>query len=173
MKIFILQYKGTSFISKLIKAVTWSKYSHTAIAHGGTGWCVEAWEKGGITMAASPWENHKPNTEIDVYSFKPDWIYQNRQIWKAALAMTEYKYDFISLLGFLPILRHFWKDDPKKFFCSHLVAQVCSAGDSPLFSEQTPLYKISPGLVPWSPRLKYAATVTNNEEWDQFLERVK
>ena len=165
--IYILQYQGTSFISRMIEAVTWSRYSHSAIANDFGGIC-EVWEGNGGMMAFSPWENHTPGTVVDIYALSA--IGKDQRIWNEALLRVGTKYDFLSILGFLPVLRHWWKDDPDKYFCSHYVAECCRLGGAPLFSPETPLYKLSPGVLPWSPRLKKVATVKDEEEWERFLD---
>ena len=73
-------------------------------------------------------------------------------------------------MGFLPLLRKFWKDDPSKWFCSHLVSVSCSDAGINLFSKETPLYKISPGLITMTPVIKPILTVTTQKEWETFLE---
>ncbi len=173
MKVVILQYRGLSIVSKMIQTVTWSRYSHSAIGNTSTGWVGETWEKGGSSIEASPWANHTPNTPIDIYTLQTDTNDQHNKIWQAALhlATIDAPYDYLSLLGFLPILRHFWQDKLNAYFCSHAVAHCCRIANCLLFSQYTPLYKVSPGLLPWSPRLSFKATVKNNDEWDTFLEQ--
>jgi len=166
MSLYILQYRGTSLISRLIRSITWSNFSHSAIANA-EGYVIEAWEKAGISYAASPWENHTPGTVISVYKLAAEG--KEMRIWNEALLRCGGEYDFMSIFGFLPILRHFWSDDVNRFFCSHLVAYCCRRGGAPLFSQATPLYKVSPGLLTWSPRLKWIADVKNDDEWDEVV----
>ena len=165
--IYILQYRGVSWISRAIQAVTWSKYSHSAFAQDNL-LTIEAWEGAGVVKAANPWENHTPGTLIDVYELDIS-KETSDLIWEMAKKKLGMGYDYLSLVGFLPILRHFWLDSPKRLFCSHLVAMCCAEGLAPLFNPTTPLYKISPGVIPWSPRVKYIKTVKNAEEFDYLM----
>ena len=171
MKLYILQYKGLSWISQIIKTVTWSQFSHSDICniHGVT---LEAWEKKGVDLATDPWENHRPGTPISVYKLDAT-SEQCQRIWNEGKRHVGQGYDFLSLVGFLPILRHFWRDDSQKWFCSHFVAYICRRGGAPLFSQQTPLYKLSPGVIPWSPRLKWIGEVSNLKEFDKLMEEQK
>ena len=164
--IYILQYEGKSLISKLIQSATLSKYSHSAIADS-DGFVVEAWEKKGVDLVASPWENHTKNTPVNVYVIDAK---NPLAIWNEALSHTGDRYDYYSILGFLPVLRHFWSDAPRAWFCSHLVEHCCRKGGSPLFSQETPLYKISPGLIPYSPVPRWVGRVFNDREYESLLE---
>ncbi len=169
--LYILQYRGLSPISNLIKAISWGAFSHSAIANSNTGWVCEAWEKGGVSHEPSPWSNHTEGTVISVYELSAKG--REHHIWHEALQRIGQKYDYLSLMGFLPILRMFWKDDPNKYFCSHYVALCCRLGGARLFSQETPLYKISPSLLSWSPKLKWQCDISNDTEWEKFLEGVK
>ena len=171
MSLYVLQYEGISLISFGIRAATWSSKSHSAIANGDTGWIIEAWHKGGVTHEPSPWANHTPETMIDVYEILGLDRISHDLIWHYSMAKEGLEYDFQSILGFLPGLRWLWRDDLEKYFCSHLVADSCKEAGEPLFSNETPLYKVSPGKLAWSPRLKKCGTVRNYEEWDTFLEK--
>jgi len=156
--IYILNYKGKSFISRCIQAITWSPYSHTAIANE-IGETIEAWHIGGVLRAKNPWYNHTPGTIISVYGYDKD------DAWSVVSAEIGKKYDFRALLGFMPGLRLFWKDDPDKWFCSHLVAYGCLLAGKSLFSSQTPLYKISPGMIDTSPSLRKLGDVSNFKDY--------
>jgi len=163
MNLYVLQYEGKSPISRLIEIITWSKDSHSAIAKA-SGLTMEAWEKKGVDLAENPWENHTAGTPIRIYQIRvPGCIAE--AIWDEAKSHDGEDYDFQSLLGFLPVLRLWWKDDPDSWFCSHFVAYVCKEIGCPLFSEETPLYKLSPGVIPWSPRLEYIGRATNLDEY--------
>jgi len=165
--IYILQYQGTSLISRTIKAITWGRFSHSAIGNS-DGWIVEAWEGSGVDHVPSPWRNHKSRTPISVYGLDttPEIM---KSIWTAAMEEVRNQYDYLSLLGFLPGLRALWKDDEYKWFCSHLVAHACKAGGAPLFSPVAPLYKISPSLIPYSPKLTWLYNMKTDLEWEVFL----
>ena len=124
-------------------------------------------------MAANPWENHTEGTPVTVYAFAYPSAVAEGKVWEAAEKEVGKKYDFPALLGFLPGIRLFWKDDPDKWFCSHLVAWACSLGGRPLFSPQTPLYKISPGDIDYSPTLSRVGKVKNWEEFEALVRKTK
>jgi len=102
---YLLSYKGSSFASKAIKLVTWGDVSHSAIASN-DGWVQEVWEGCGYSLVADPWENHTEGTPIDVYTIDG----ADEAVWKAGLAEQGSTYEFASLAGFLPLLRHWWRD---------------------------------------------------------------
>jgi uncharacterized protein YycO len=165
---YILQYQGISLASRLIKLVTWGIYSHTALANS-AGFVCEAWEHGGVTHTTNPWENHTLGTKISIYKLKCT-LEQETMIMDRAVSQLGHKYDWQALFGFLPILRNLWKNDSNKWFCSHFAAWACRQGGVPLFSQTAPLYKVSPSRITWSSKLKFCETVTNENEWTDFLE---
>jgi uncharacterized protein YycO len=165
---YVLNYRGRSLISRAIQAVTWSRYSHTALADS-SGVTIEAWHRGGVDMAANPWSNHTPGTPITVYSLRQADPAAAGRIWQTAQGEIGKEYDFKALLGFLPGVRLFWKDDPDKWFCSHLVAWACAAGGCPLFSPQTPLYKISPGDIDYASPLQRIGEAATLEEFRRLV----
>ena len=162
---YLLSYKGSSFASKAIKLVTWGDVSHSAIASN-DGWVQEVWEGCGYSLVADPWENHTEGTPIDVYVIDG----ADEAVWKAGLAEQGSTYEFASLAGFLPLLRHWWRDKPHAWFCSQFVAHCCRMGGAPLFNQQTPLYKLTPTMLTYSPRVKWVAEVTDEKGWSELLE---
>jgi len=172
--IYILQYKGISLPSRWVQLATWGEYSHSAIANY-DGTLVEACEGIGVTHSMSPWEKHREGTVIDIYEISTSLVtnphIHYHEIWKEALKHVGEEYDYISLIGFLPLLRYFWTDTPDKWFCSHLVAHCCKKEGIPLFSATTPLYKLSPTVLPWTPILQLAGTMRSEKEWDIFLDK--
>ncbi len=163
--IYVLNYAGLSPISAGIQLATWSRFSHSAIANK-SGLTVEAWHIGGVDLAADPWENHTLGTPVIIYSLDISEAVAAR-IWDAVCGEIGKKYDFRALAGFIPATRWLWRDDSEKWFCSHLSAWACKKGGYPLFSEQTKLYKISPGLIDTSSQLKILGVVTDFKEFRQ------
>lgn len=166
---YILNYKGRSPVSQLIKLVTWGSFSHTAICdiHGCT---IEALEGKGLCISDTPWSKHKINTPVTVYTLPMVQTVADC-LWLNARKRVGLKYDYRALTGFIPGLRWLWKDDITKWFCSHLVAQVCQEVNFNLFSPQTPLYKISPALVDTSVILKQVGEVHNMLEFNQLIQK--
>lgn len=165
--IYLLNYEGTSVISRTIKAITWSKFSHTAVAHE-SGMTVEAWHRGGVHIVSDPWKNHKSNTRVTVYALDINETIA-RQIWDAICSKIGNKYDFRALFGFVSLTRWMWKDDPDFDFCSHVSSWSCRQGGYPLFSPQTPLYKISPQIIDTTPVLSVLGVVTNLNEYLKII----
>ena len=165
--IYILNYRGCSIISQSIKMMTWGDYSHTAIAND-AGFAIESWHVGGVSFAESPWANHIAETPIVVYAIdaKP---FVHEAIWNLAYNKIGKKYDFRALLGFIPGLRIFWRDKATQWFCSHLIAYACDHGGYPLFSEQTPLYKISPTMIDTSVALRRLGECINIEGFRELV----
>ena len=168
--IYLLGYEGLSLVSNVIQLATWSKFSHSAIAHT-SGLTVEAWHIGGVDLVADPWANHTPGTPITTYDLDLTPATADK-IWQAACGEVGKPYDFRALTGFIPGARWLWRDDPEKWFCSHLVADACKKGGLPLFSPQTPLYKISPGLIDYAVPLKPLGVATNFAEFQQAIKTV-
>ena len=165
--IYILNYRGKSLISKLIKLATWGEFSHTALCTK-QGHTIEAWHIGGVDKAPSPWHNHTTGTEVTVYGLKLSPVSAKR-IWNEADNLVGSKYDFRALLGFIPGVRWLWGDNPQHWFCSHLVAVACKRGGAPLFSPQTKLYKISPALVDTSAELTRLGVVRDMIEFKDLV----
>ena len=92
-------------------------------------------------------------------------------IWKQAESYVGQKYDFRSITGFIPGLRWLWRDHTHKIFCSHVVAKACKTSTFGLFSPQTPLYKISPGLIDYSPSITLLGEVHNMTEFTQLINK--
>lgn len=151
----ILLYRGIGFISRVIEWQTFSDYSHAAW------WCqngtvIEAWHtktedrkltlKNGVQRHDSPATIHKPGTVVDVFSvpgINEDAVEQFliQQIGK--------DYDFAPVLrGFVFRVK---RDNPDKWFCSELVHAACA--DAGVELQRAPSWKVSPGLLSFSPLL--------------------
>ena len=171
MRIYILQYEGLSWVSKLIKFITWGPYSHSAISKT-SGLTMEAWEKKGVDLADTPWENHTVNTPVNIYRLDAS-DKQCKDIWESAKFYINENYDWQALFGFIPLLRWLWRDASNKWFCSHFVAQTCREGGVSLFSMSTPLYKISPNKIPWSVKLHWVGKANNINEYLDIIEAIE
>ena len=152
----ILLYRGTSWISKLIKWQTFGPYSHAAW------WCsdgtaIEAWHKGGVQHVDSPATLHKPGTEIDVFDFRdPAALDVDAAEWFLREQVGD-DYDFRPVLsGFLLRLR---RNNPDKWFCSELVHAAAVAGGLPLLSRVSD-WKVHPTLLSYSRELVHIGTLT-------------
>ena len=163
----ILLYKGKSWISKIIEWQTFSPYSHAAW------WCqdgtvIEAWHtqtidgkrklklKEGVQRHDSPATIHTPGTEIDVFEVPG---IDEAAVESFLIEQIGKDYDFA------PVVRGFifrvMRDNPDKWFCSELVSAACSAAGAHLL--RAPSWKISPGLLSYSPLLQPVGTITTRE----------
>ena len=149
----IALYKGTSFLSRLIRWFTWSPYSHAAwICRDGT--VIEAWLPGGVQRVDSISINHRPGTQVDLFDIEGLTDAQRDSIEKDLADRLGAPYDLLGLLGFLTRER---METHRAYFCSELVFTALSvAGLIPL--SRVPACQVSPGLLALSPRLVYKGT---------------
>ena len=173
--ITIAGYKGTSFISKAIRLLTYSCYSHTA-AHftedmeveisGAVyiipkGSVIEAWS-GGVRLVDSLSAQHTPGTPVDLFSFREPLTKEQEQRMAACLmrhALKKTPYSYVSVLRFVPIVRLLFPTPPvnsylrKHIFCSELVMEATIEAGTPLL-ERCPSWEIPPRDPPRSPLVK-------------------
>lgn len=151
----IAQYKGKSLTSKLIKFVTWGKYSHTAIMLEDD-LIVEAWQgSNSVRIIKSLSDGHKPGTEVDIYSVRMG-KNQEKIFRKFVLDQVGVPYDYWGIHGFL------WRknrQNPNNWFCSELFAGGCKAARVLLLNNKEP-HQISPSDASRSTRAKYIKSVT-------------
>ena len=147
----IALYKGTSFISRIIRWRTWSDYSHAAwVCRDGT--VIEAWV-GGVRRVPGLLSQHKEDTTIELYEVAGLTEDQRDRIEAFLAAQIGKPYDYTAILGFA--LR---KDtqNPAKWFCSELVFAGCQSAAINLLA-RIPPWKVSPDLLVLSPLLKKSA----------------
>jgi len=147
----ILLYKGKSIISKMIKFQTRSKYSHVAVMLE-DGSAYEAWQKGGVRHIDSPFDGHKPGTEIDVYAIYGK--YDEPTVVEFLQQQLGAKYDYASVLRFVS-RRH--AGDNNKFFCSELALMAFIEGGLSLLNADPS--EMSPRDVSISPLLVFEKTI--------------
>ena len=149
----ILAYRGKSWISKMIRWQTRSKYSHIAIELD-NGSVVEAWHVGGVAHNQSFRTVHTKNTLVDVFAIiKP---FDELKATDFLLAQVGKKHDFGSIARFMSR-----RDDPhdEKWFCSELAADGLLTGSLSLLKRIPPSH-ISPGHLVTSPLLEFIETRT-------------
>lgn len=149
----ILAYRGKSWISKVIRWQTRSKYSHIAIELD-NGSVIEAWHVGGVAHNKDFRTVHTKGTLVDVFdiTIKIDEI----AISAFLLDQVGKKYDFGSIVRFMSR-----RAEPKdeKWFCSELAMEGVSAGEVNLL-ERIPASHVSPGQIVTSPLLRFVETRT-------------
>lgn len=177
----IANFKGVSLISRIIRWVTRSQYSHSAfmfdefaeaaaidlvkngmdlgkLTNISAGSMVEA-VNDGVMNPGSYNVYHTPGTPIDVFEFEPP------------LTMAEEKLLIMTLCtkigepyAFWLVFRYFvlrWSGaNLLSWFCSELVAYVCDMIRRPLFS-RTEAFSVPPDWVARSVRLKFKETVSS------------
>ena len=147
----ILQYRGRSIISRLIRFQTRSPYSHTAIQFS-DGCVIEAWHKGGVRLLSSPLDGHSNGTLIDVYSI--DGHVDEERVRSCMEAQIGQKYDFWAIGRFLSR-----RNQPanNKWFCSELALTAIAKGGLRLLNGN--YSHMSPRDVSLSPRLELERTI--------------
>jgi len=152
----IALYRGTSFISRLIRWQTRSKYSHAAwLADNGD--VIEAWQPC-VRLVHSLSEQHTPGTRVDLFGFLNPLIQREKeQIWSLALKDVGTPYDYLSVLRFVSrrASRERWES---KLFCSEMVFGHCAKINRELLLRTDP-WRVPPDWIARSPRLKLVETV--------------
>lgn len=117
----------------LIRAVTWSDWSHVAIVDGEE--VIEAtWPAVRVAPLAEVIAKHSRHILVDLPS--PD----SAAVIAAARSQVGKPYDLTALFGLL--VRRDWQE-ADRWFCSELVAWSFQQGGSPLFRPDA-LYRITP-----------------------------
>jgi uncharacterized protein YycO len=174
----IAQYRGRSKISRAIRILTYSQYSHSAlrfttavrVLRGDreyfirSGTVIEAWT-GGVRLVDSLDAQHQPGTTVDLFELRNP-LDEDRLQRLAAFLVSQIgkPYDYINVVRFLPFV-HGWIATPppeawnrSHVFCSELVMRAFAEVKVWLL-ERVPAWKVSPGLIAYSPLLKQTDTV--------------
>ena len=152
----IALYRGTSGLSKAIRFINWSDYSHAAYIDVDTTEVFEAW-KGGVRKVANLSDQHDPGTEVDLFVVEatPE---QNQAVKKFLVSQVGKGYDYAAIMGFL-IRRDEAPEDQTKWFCSELVFAAYQSAGIDLLA-RIPRWKVYPGMLAYSPLLKVAGSIT-------------
>lgn len=149
----IAAYKGISLLSRVIRFMHWSEYSHVAWVSK-DGWEIEAWSSCGVRRLNVAHSKHTPGTEVDLFdvdlthdevAMLEDWLHI--QIGK--------RYDWRGIFRFLTrrdVL------NPRRWFCSALLFAGFLYIRVPLLLRIRP-HKVFPGLIVYSPRLRFVRTI--------------
>ena len=168
----ILLYKGVSAMSRLIRWMNFSPYSHASYVDVDEYTEFEAAMGQGVQSKAA-FANHTPGTVVDLFdvtlsSGEADGL---REFFNAELGQP---YDYRGLLGFLARRR---VENPTAWFCSELVFAGFLTIRKPLL-ERIEAFKTYPGLLSYSPALKFVKTVTLGENHpcevqESFVQRAR
>ena len=140
-----------SFISKAIRDLTHSPYSHVefALPEGYLGAHID----GGVMLR--PLDYEKPSAELFLEVDVPDAAWP--RIMGFAKAQIGKPYDTSGIFGFIAPGQRDWKE-PDSWFCSELVAASFDEGGYSLLRTDGQTCKISPRDVLLSPYLKERST---------------
>lgn len=120
----------------LIRAVTWSPWSHVALVDGDE--VIEAtWPAVRVAPLAEVIAAHSAHVIVDLPCLSP------AEVIKAARSQVGKPYDLTALFGLL--MRRDWQEEDR-WFCSELVAWAFSQSGSPLFRADA-LHRITPQLL--------------------------
>lgn len=186
----LLLYRGKSFVSWRIKAITLSRYSHAAwlkashplrTAIRQADWtgcvdehliraildagCIEAWHKGGVRETDSLTDGHKGGTVIDVYDFfdMPDCVFDLITEDLHELKGCGYWFGGIFAARFN---RFFDVEPPMKdgvitdWFCSHAIEDRLRGRSYPTTDRDVPAHGVWPGSLARSVKTKYLFSIT-------------
>lgn len=174
----IAAYKGKSFISRMIRLLTYSEYSHIAIRFmvdmeveysGGlrviaAGNVIEAWS-GGVRLAKDISAQHTPGTAVDLYEFKtPLTTDQATYMARFLVSQLGKPYDYPNVLRFVPVVRALLPTPPAyswnrtHVFCSELAIQAGAEAGRPLL-ERCKAWEVPPRDPPRSPALMFSKTL--------------
>jgi uncharacterized protein YycO len=145
-------YRGKSVVSRIIRAINWSQYSHVAWVDDIDGTVIEAWHIGGVAHVKTPSSNHTPGTAVDLFIVLDEEPHHTAMIREFLMAQVGKKYDFAGILGFIFRATHLQRK--QKWFCSELVAEAYATAGLPLL--RIPSHKIYPGMLAGSPMLKHS-----------------
>jgi hypothetical protein len=156
----IALYKGRSLISRIIRCVNWSDYSHAAWVDTVNNYVIEAWS-GGVRKADSLHTNHTPGTIVDVFDVDVT-VAQREAIAQFMVLQVGKRYDYRGIVHFIT-RRSESAAGQDRWFCSELVLAAYRAAGIDLLS-RIPAYKVFPGMLAYSPLLKPVATITTRRD---------
>lgn len=159
----IALYQGKSFISRLIRWQTRSKYSHAAFLLD-DGSVIEAWQpqvrwviptKGPLSALS---RQHTPGTVVDIFEFiTPLSPAENSCLEFLARRDIGTPYDYRSIFRFLT--RERGDGSARRLFCSEQVFSRCQQIGRDLL-ERTEAWRVPPDWISRSPLLKLSSTIT-------------
>ena len=175
----LAQYRGVSWLSRVIRWLTYSEYSHTAVlftedmeveSTGSVhmlraGNVIEAWSPGGVLLSDTLSSRHTPGTQVDLFKFKtPLRPEQEHRIAAFLVGHLGKKYDYWNVLRFVPLVRAIIaRPAPSTWtrshvFCSELGLEAFAWGARPLL-ERCKAWEVPPRDPPRSPLLMLDSTM--------------
>ena len=155
----IALYHGKSFVSRLIRWQTRSRYLHAAFLLDDDS-VVEAWMPR-VRHVRGLSEQHTPGTKVEIFAFNhPLTAAANRRLEDLALGQVGIPYDYRGIFRFLTRERppHSGR---RALFCSELVFLDCERAGLRLL-ERTEAWRVPPDWLARSPLLNPIQTVTTS-----------
>lgn len=151
-------FKNKSFVSSTIKRFTRSPYSHCAIILD-SGEVIEAREFKGVRIIKNIKEAMDEDSVVDIYDFAAS-DNQKMQIENFLRRQLGKGYDYLMIVGFVTRASHEGRKSTNRWFCSELVfAALENAGM--VFLINLPAWKVSPGILSYSPKLTLSQRLSN------------
>ena len=170
----IALYQGTSFISRIIRFVSWSQYSHASWINIDKTtfkptWEIEAWTKGGVQKVEKWGSNHTKGTRIDLFDFNaPLPAAEEATLVSFLEAEIGCGYDYRGVVSFV---LHFMGESEGKWFCAELISAACHWIKRELL--RVPDFKIDPGDIPKATVLHQCGTIYVGDDRWYGVDRVK
>lgn len=155
----IALYHGKSMVSRAIRLLNWSDYSHAAWVDPVTGHVWESWGKG-VTCSQDLGSAHLAGTKVDLFHVSAT-REQRLRILDFMTAQIGKKYDYRGVFHFIT-RRPAQARDQDRWFCSELVFEAFRAAGIHLLC-RIPAWKVYPGLLAYSPLLAHARTVHTSD----------
>lgn len=155
----IAAYQGVSGVSRVIRWITNSRYSHVAFVLPDNS-VVEAWDTG-LRKVGNISIQHNTNTKVDIFFLNLS-LQQEQELLKIIdqdVNVLPPKYDFYQVLHFLPVVRLFSRSHPdnKRFFCSEYIVDRLDKVNYKLFNNTNPS-EVPPDWIPRSLKVFYSHT---------------
>jgi len=155
----IALYRGISKTSKLIRWVNWEPYSHAAWIDDDWSGYDSFWHKG-VRHFNNFSDGHLENTHVDLFD-----VILNADDHAGLIEFFEKQtgkpYDWSGVFSFFP-RRQISDHTADDWFCSSLIFAGFNWIKKPLLL-RVPAWKVTPGMLAYSPLLKAAGTVAINK----------
>lgn len=152
----IALYRGVSSVSRVIRFVTWSAYSHASWISPNGDYEVESWIHG-VQWEPGLGSNHTPGTVVDLFQVRDITVEQDDHVEAFLRDQVGKDYDWTGLFNFIT-RKPQTPEQQDKWFCSELIfAAHASAGIRLL--RDIAYWKVSPGLLSLSPLLELVRTI--------------
>jgi hypothetical protein len=156
--ILVALYQNDTWVSRLIRFWTKSKYSHSELWNTETGEVISADAEGVVLKPIPATVVHGRGIKIDTFYHSPVLSpKQESAVWQRALDLVGWKYDYFAVfLGFTLGLPEN-AESLRRWFCSEVVIEAFRRAEQPLLSRAR-ADRISPRDLALSPKLHFLKT---------------